>query len=235
MGSESGTGTREEPRGSEGVPRGRVHFIALGAITAVAVYLCYRLVEPFLPGLVWAFTLIVLADPVHRRIAGRIADRDAAAATAVTLVVLMIVLPGLLVAAQLVREIPAAGARVEAEVGGGRWREHVGRLPHADRLLPWVEANVKPEDAARAAAGRLAGGVGQLLAGSAWAGLQALVGLFVLFFGLRDRDRLLAAIRRLVPLPPGETEELFGKVAGAVHATVYGTVATGFCKARPGG
>jgi predicted PurR-regulated permease PerM len=219
----------------ESVPRGRMHLVALAAVTGIAFYLCYRIAEPFLPGLVWAVTLAILGDPAHRWLTRRVGSRDWAAGISVTVVVLAVVLPGLLVAAQLVREAPATGTKVQEHVGDGRWREVVARVPYSDQIMPWLEANVKPEEVAQTVAARITNEAGQLLTGSMWAGLQALVALFVLYFCFRDRGRLLAGVRKLVPLPPEETEDLFTKVSDSIHATVYGTVVTGVLQGVTGG
>ena len=75
----------------------------------------------------------------------------------------------------------------------------------------------------------------RLARGSAWAVVQALVCVFVLFFALRDRRHLLAAIGGLSPLPRAETDRLYARVADSIHATVYATLATGAVQGATGG
>src|SRR5688500_1307857 len=51
--------------------RQRVHALAVIGATLLGVYLCYRLVEPFLPALAWGLALAVVAYPIHKVICRR--------------------------------------------------------------------------------------------------------------------------------------------------------------------
>jgi predicted PurR-regulated permease PerM len=42
-------------------------------------------------------------------------------------------------------------------------------------------------------------------------------------------------LRGLIPLPPGETERLFGRVADSVHATLFGTLVAALAQGVTGG
>jgi len=52
--------------------RPRVQAIALIAATAVSLYLCYLLVQPFIPALSWGLALAVVGYPLHKVICRRI-------------------------------------------------------------------------------------------------------------------------------------------------------------------
>ena len=60
---------------------------------------------------------------------------------------------------------------------------------------------------------------------SAIAALQVCLTLYFLFYFLRDRVRVLKAIRSFSPLTESETDTLFGRVNDTVHATLYGMLA----------
>src|SRR5688500_20122874 len=62
--------------------RQRVHALALIAATLLGVYLCYRLIEPFLPALAWGLALAVVAYPIHKAICRRVPDAAVSAAPA---------------------------------------------------------------------------------------------------------------------------------------------------------
>ena len=59
--------------------------------------------------------------------------------------------------------------------------------------------------------------------------------IFVLFFFLRDRVRVLATVTRFLPLTGGEVDELFKVTADTVHATVYGTLGVALLQGTLGG
>ena len=60
---------------------------------------------------------------------------------------------------------------------------------------------------------------------SAIAAIQVCLTLYFLFFFLRDRVRVLKAIRWFVPLTENETDTLFRRINDTIHATFYGMIA----------
>src|SRR5688572_8950562 len=81
--------------------RGRLSVIALLVATAISIYLCYLLINPFLPSLAWALALTVVALRLHRWIEARIKRPSVAAGLSVTLAALFIVVPALLIGVKL--------------------------------------------------------------------------------------------------------------------------------------
>jgi predicted PurR-regulated permease PerM len=55
--------------------------------------------------------------------------------------------------------------------------------------------------------------------------MQLLIMLLTLFFFLRDNERAVGAVRRLVPLSGRESNKVFRSVSDTIHATLVGTVA----------
>ena len=92
-------------------------------------------------------------------------------------------------------------------------------------LLAWVEQQVSsPENASKAAIW-LKTVLSGLVKQSAIAAVQVCLTLYFLFYFLRDRVRVLKAIRAVFPLSESETNTLFCRVNDTVHATLYGTLA----------
>ena len=52
-----------------------------------------------------------------------------------------------------------------------------------------------------------------------------LITLFLLFYFFRDKEKILGAVRGLVPLSDDETDKVFRRVRDTIYATLYGTVA----------
>ncbi len=76
------------PRAADGDWFTRQHtliLVLLGA-TALALYLCWQLVQPFLPALAWALALAVVARPLHSWVSARVANSNLAAGITVALV-----------------------------------------------------------------------------------------------------------------------------------------------------
>src|SRR5690242_21798357 len=50
----------------------RIVLMVLAAITAIVFYLCYRMVEPFVPALAWALAIAVVSHPLHASLQHRL-------------------------------------------------------------------------------------------------------------------------------------------------------------------
>jgi predicted PurR-regulated permease PerM len=65
--------------------------------------------------------------------------------------------------------------------------------------------------------------------------VQLLLTLFLLFYFFRDRSKVLATVRSLLPLSGAEADRLFSRVYETVHATIYGTVLVALVQGALGG
>jgi predicted PurR-regulated permease PerM len=86
--------------------------LVLLAATALAVYVCCRLAEPFLPALAWALALAVVAHPLHTWLLRRLHRPSLAAGLAVGPVTLTITVA----LAEVWRRRTAGGRAAEAGV-----------------------------------------------------------------------------------------------------------------------
>jgi predicted PurR-regulated permease PerM len=122
--------------------RERALTLALIAASVVVLYLCYRLLVPFLPALAWALALAVIAHPLHRWIHRWAPIPNLAAGLSVAIVVLAILAPATFVTQHLVREAGHYTKAVQDEFSSGRWRAAVEHRPNLKAGLNWVEARL---------------------------------------------------------------------------------------------
>src|SRR5947207_5769777 len=106
-----------EPAGPSATTR-RLPLVALAVLTAVLIGLCALLAYPFLPAITWGVALAILAWPMHRAIARRIARPRLAAGLSTAAVVAVILVPGLFVAYQITREAAVAAERMNQGAAG---------------------------------------------------------------------------------------------------------------------
>lgn len=78
-------------------------------------------------------------------------------------------------------------------------------------------------------------GLGAAVAGGVWIGMQLFITLMCLFYFLRDRRNVLAAVRSLMPLSPREADEVFSQVDDAIHATIFGSLMVALVQGCLGG
>src|SRR3982750_1403513 len=81
------------PREGRGLRRFRARWLALLAATAVALYVCWLMLLPFVEVLMWAAVLAIVFYPVHLRIVRRTGRPGWAALLSCLLVVGTIVVP----------------------------------------------------------------------------------------------------------------------------------------------
>ena len=213
----------------------RVFALVTAALLASALFLILR---PFLVPILWSMLLAFLLFPAQRALGHRLGDRYALTAillTLLTTVVLIAPLPllGLAFASQA-KDLFGRVQKLVADSGISGAGD-VMDIPIVSRAIRWA-SSIAPVDAEQIH-GWLVSGLQALLQGLvAVSGafvvgaLSALVGLgimlFLLFFFLRDGDRILASAVRLIPMTPARREQLVDHVAAVTRAVVFGSLLT---------
>lgn len=213
----------------------RPRVAALALLTLAGIAVCALVAYPFLPALAWALALAIMAFPLHRRLEKVIPSATVAAALTTAVVVALLLVPVMLVAGQLAREAAGATDRAKAAVQSGKLDEVAERVPSGPWALNWARENVDVEAEARSLTSRVVGDAALFAQGTAWAALQILVCVFVLFFSLRDHGRLIASLRDVLPASRAEANYLFTRVDDTIHATIYATVMTALLQGVTGG
>ena len=211
--------------------RERVLLLALGLATLLALYVCYLIVQPFIP----AITIAVAAAVATRRpqlwLRGRLHSRTAAAAVGVLLVAGLIVVPLSLLITYLVRQIIVSIHELQAGGGLSEWRSIVHLPAPVSRALDWVQENLDLQSQLTEIGQSLASQAGNVLAGSINLLTQLVIMLFVLFFLYRDRESALHALRHLVPLSDREARDIGARIENTILAIVNGSLTVAFVQA----
>ncbi len=215
--------------------REHVRLAVLALVSALAAYLCWRLLQPFVAPMTWALVLAVVAHPLHEAIARRVRWPSLAAAAAVVAVTVAIALPATFVVRQAGAEAIASAATLRDLVAGERWKALADRFPRAAAVREWVEREVDLEAAAEKAGTQVAAGVGGTLERLVDTALAATVMLFLLFFFLRDKARILHGVGRLLPLAPRESERVRARVRDTITALVFGSLVVAVVQGTLGG
>lgn len=203
------------------------------ALTAIALYLCYVLVAPFLKPILFSVILAIVSYPVHFKIRSWIRNRNVAAALSTVALIVLIALPSFFLGRALVSGFHDIYDSL-TESGEGRERLSVFLVHLFDRAIAWashyIPISVPNLQGAilsqieKAVASLLAVTAG-LVGGVSSFGLNAFIAIFVLFFLLRDGRSILRRMTVLLPLRPDQVRRLFALVTETLHAIVYGTLA----------
>src|SRR5687767_10864106 len=205
--------------------------ITLGVVLAIALYLCWLMLLPFVNVILWAAVLSVVFYPLHRRIHERIGSPAGAAAVSTLLVVVLILLPATFITIAVVRELAGAADNLQAGVQ---------RLSSASTIpgLGWVldrtrgYVDIDPVAAQKFIAERLQGWGAALAAstllvvgGAVGAIVQIVLVVFTLFYLFRDGDRIRRALYEFLPLERIQMHDITVRTRDVIAATIYGVLA----------
>ncbi|WP_406696337.1 AI-2E family transporter [Singulisphaera sp. Ch08] len=201
--------------------------IALAALTVTLIALCVVLAVPLLPAISWAVALAILAWPMHRRIARRVARPELAAALCSAIVVILILGTVLFVTYQLAREAATAVEMVGGVTAGIDLRERATALPIVGRAVSWMQrSGLDIEAEIRRWIASYTRDATALAQGSLAAIIQFLVAVFIFYHLLRDQAMFVHGLRELLPLSRAESDLVLSRAGDSIHANLHATVVT---------
>ncbi len=213
--------------------RERVLTLTLILATLLALYVCYRIVEPFIPPIAFALALVVATQGPYRWLRGKLRSPNLTATVAVILVLTLIIAPAVSLVTYLVQN--AIHSINEIRTVDSNWRAMLEGQPILANLLEWAEAHLDLESHLTRAGEGIASYATEFLKGSASIVTKLGITVFVLFFMYRDCDSGMQTLYRLVPLSRTEAQRMFSHVAQTLRATVNGSLTVGAVQALMAG
>lgn len=199
--------------------------LVLMAASAIGLWLCVLLVQPFLPALAWALALSVLFTPFQRWLESKFTHSGVAASIAVIVIAFIVVVPVIFVGQNLVVQAAQGARLIEEKVTSGEWRRAIEAQPRLAPLADKIESELDLPGTVKSLTSWFSATAGTIVSGSMFQVISFGLIFYLLFFFLRDRRAALASLHHLSPLSRVETETLLHRVRDTIHATVYGTLA----------
>jgi len=216
--------------------RERLLMLVLVGATGIVGLLCWWLVEPFVPAITWALVLTVLAHPLHDRLDVSLRKWPSlSAGLSVIVVTVAIALPATLLVRQIGSEAISSIDSARKLFETDRWKLVVERFPQLEPVTRWIRREIDIDAQVKEATGGVAKGVRGAFQKVMDIGVTALVTLFLLFYFLRDKYRILRSVEQLVPLSPGETGKVRDSIRDTLGAVVFGTLAVAVAQGTLGG
>lgn len=211
--------------------RERVLTTVLAILTFLALYVCYRIIEPFIPAMAFALALVVATQRPYRWLKHRVGRETPTAVIAVVLVAILIIGPAAFLTTYIVQMAVENIGELQRAGGISSVRESLEQQPFIGSLIRELSARFRLEEQignlGRALAARGSG----IISGSIGVLTQLGVTLFVLFFLFRDCGEAVHALRRLLPLSEGEANRMFDRVGSTIAATVNGSLTVALIQA----
>ena len=207
----------------------RASWIALIAALVVCLYLCWRIISPFLDVLMWAAVLVTVFQPIHRRLLIRLRHPGWTATVSTLLVVVTILGPVTLITLAVVDELrniargldtnPVRIFDFDAPVLGP-WLRWLDQFVDIERLQSpaFLRATLERWT------GTLANSTIGVVGGAVSIVVQMLLVVFTMFYLFRDGDAIRRAAFDMLPLERSQTRDVVARTKEVVGATVYGVI-----------
>ena len=204
--------------------------ITLLITLAIALYLCWLMLQPFVNVVLWATVLSVVFYPLHKRIHERVRNASGAAALSSLLVVVLILLPATFITIAVVRELAGAADNVQA---GIQRLSNVSTLPGVGWLMAKTQGYITLDmeaaqkflaDRAQTLAAGLAASTLVVVGGAVGAVVQMVLVIFTLFYLFRDGERIRHAVYGLLPLERVQMHDIAVRTKEVIAATIYGVL-----------
>ncbi|NAW68971.1 AI-2E family transporter [Vibrio sp. V27_P1S3P104] len=222
------------------------HWVLIAALL-VAALSCYLLLKPYINAIIMAFIISLLMFPIHQKLETKLpTHKNIVALLSCIILVFIIVLPLLLVFTAMIQQ----GAKFSQNLY--QWGTEGGiqtvlsypwvkkGLALANDYLPFHE--ITPQQIAQKTAQLATTFASDLVSLSAKVlgdATSFLVNfflmLFVLFFLLRDHDKIILAIRHIVPLSRSQEDRLLNEIEQVSKSAIMGSFLTAIAQGVAGG
>jgi predicted PurR-regulated permease PerM len=207
-------------------------------LLAVALYFCFRIIQPFLMPIFLALILSTLLTPVYSALTNKLNGRHSLAALLVCIgLTVAILVPVVLLSISLANEANDTYQRVKDPETLRKiesWFD-LANNPVIRRITPWLPQSLRFGNlqlGAKLGAQAQQIGIAALGAATSFAAgvfsflMDYFTMVVVLFFLLRDSDYFATSVRRISPLSDVQEQMLVGRFRSVARATVLGNLAT---------
>jgi predicted PurR-regulated permease PerM len=222
------------------------HLVIVIALLVAALF-CYLLIAPYVHTLVLAFIIMILMHPIHQRIEARMKNYpNLSSVLSCLLLTFIIVIPLLLVfgaiSQQGVKFTQSAYSWIERD-GFTQLMTH----PWVTNGLSFANSHLPFDDLTPATIGqkvtelisqfgsKVVGGSAKLLGNATGFLLNFFLMLFVLFFLLRDYDKIIYSLRHILPLSRSQEDRLLCEIENVSKSAVMGSFLTAIAQGFAGG
>lgn len=218
----------------------QIRWWMLLAVTAVALYLCWLMLQPFVTVLAWAAVLVIVFYPVHQQLLRRLKRPALSALLSCVLVMLTILVPVVIVTIAVLNEFSGAMNSLQATIA----YLLDPNSPYTGRVLSWASPYVDIEqlrsgqyllERLKGVSGQVAGQTLGVIGGVIGAIVQMFFVVFTMYYLFRDGDKIFAALKDALPLENKQATAIMARARDVIGASVYGVLAIAIVQGVLGG
>lgn len=208
--------------------------------TAIALYLCWLMLQPFVNVLAWAIVLVVVFHPVHQRLLARTQRPATSAALSSLLVIFVILAPLALISLMLFNQVAGAAQGLQANISGlldpnspvtGPALRWIGQYVDIEQFRAQEFILERLKGMGGAIAGRTLGFVG----GVVGVVVQVFFVIFTMYYLFRDGDRIARSLPDVLPLERSQSELILERTRSVISASLYGVLVIAIIQGTLGG
>lgn len=222
------------------------HWVLIAALLA-AGYACFLLIEPYSNPIILAFIMSLLFAPLHNKISDRLPNSpNSAAILSCMALTFIIAIPLFFVFIAIVQQ----GATFSKDayhwvIDGGI--QTLFQHPFVAKVLSFInkylpfdaidpaEVTQKVAQLASQIGTRIVGMSAQIVGDVTNVLMNFFLMLFVLFFLLRDQDKIISAFRHVLPLSRSQEDRLLDEIEQVSKSAVLGSFLTAIAQGIAGG
>jgi predicted PurR-regulated permease PerM len=208
--------------------------------TAIALYLCWLMLQPFVGVIAWSAVLVIVFYPVHKRIAQRTGRPALSALISCVLVVLVILVPVALITVAVFNELSGAMQNLQA---GLRYVLDPNSS-FTGPILTWLSRYVDVTqlhsdqyllDQLKGMSRSIAGQTLGFLGGVVSVVVQMFFVIFTMYYFFKDGEKIYAVLRDSIPLERRQAERVMKRTRDVIDASVYGVISIAIIQGLLGG
>lgn len=218
----------------------QARWLALLVATAIALYLCWLMVQPFVNVLAWAAVLVIVFYPVHRRLVAWSHRPATSALLSSLMVIFTILVPLTLITLAVVNELSNAVNAVHGNLSSlldpqnsilGRAIGWFGQYINIEELRSGEFLRERLKAMGGTIAGSALGFFGGLVGGV----VQIFFVIFTMYYLFRDGERFVRALPDTLPLRREQSERIFERTRDVISASLYGVLVIAVIQGALGG
>ncbi len=214
-------------------------------ISAIVLYLFYRIIIPFLAPIAWAGVFAIIFFPVYEKILGKIKSKGLSSLIVCLLIITLILGPITYLFVALVGEATGAVTRINELIASGDMK----KLMSFD--LPWMKDLTEKisvyydlskinldqivKQAIESISGVILNQTSWLITNITRLVFSFVLMIFTLYYFFKDGDYVVQKAKRLMPLSRTQIDVSFRQFQDVVLAAMYGGVAVALIQGVAGG